>query len=127
MKILFPLSLFFIVTCVQTIEADTDNPFDTVGNKSLYDHVPLNALEKAKKIGIHVVSYTPNKTTVILKDGKKYYRIQEKDSNGKGNVYDKESGLSDHDYKLWFLYHKKKIIFFPLVALLGIIIYKKQN
>lgn len=125
MKILFPLFLFSIVICAQA--RDNNDPFNTVGNKSLYDHVPLNALKKAKQIGIHVVNSTQNKTTVILKDGKKYYRIQENDSNGKGNVYDKESGWLDHDYKLYCLYHKKKIIFFPLVTLIGIIIYKQQN
>ena len=124
MPILIP-TCYAIGTCAQAM--DNNDPFNTVGNKSLYDHVPLNALKKAKKIGIHVVSAAQNKTTVILKNGKKYYRIQEKDSNGKGNIYDKESGWFDHDYKLYFLYHKKKIIFIPLVTLIGIIIYKQQN
>ncbi len=82
MKILFSLSLFFIVTYAQAMDTDTNNPFDTIGNYNLYDHITPNAHDNANKIGIHSIKLTPNKTMVILNNGKKYYRIQERDSNG---------------------------------------------
>ena len=108
MKILFPLSLFFIVTCTQAIiDTEADSTFDTVGNKSLYDHIPPSARKKAKKISLHVISPMQDKTAVIGRD-----------SDGNiTRISDKKSGWLNLSYE-------GKIIFFSLstVALVGFII-----
>ena len=60
------------------ISTQANGHFGTVGNLELYDHIPPNARKKAEKTGIKSVDTLPDQTTLILKDGKKYYRTQKK-------------------------------------------------
>ena len=106
---------FFLIVCLIPFFAQSDqdqNTFGTVGNKEMLDHLPMNAIKKAKKIGAwktvpKKINSTTHRTTVILNDGSKYHRDQIKTEDG-SIIQDKHS-MWDRHWRATFWWHRYKI------------------
>ncbi len=125
---------FFLIVCIIPFFAQSDqdqNIFGTTGNKYLLDHLPMNAIKKAKKIGMwktvpKKINSTTDRTTVILNDGSKYHRDQIKTENGL-IIQDKHS-MWDRRWRLTFWWYKYKIAAtVGAIVVVGGIIWKRNN